>query len=219
MEDRRTFIKHGLLLCAGAGGLLAVRAESAPKKRPDGQWTMVVDSALCTGCNACMVACKLQHNTEKGKFNTHVVEEEKGTFPHASLGFSPTLCHHCDDAPCVKACPTGASAKDPCGAVTMDWSLCNGCGSCLPTCPHNARFADSRFGNRADKCDLCLDRISQGLQPACVENCASGARTFGRSDGPNEAFAGQVEKIRRHNENDSNGAVLFCKGNTGGTQA
>lgn len=189
MENRRQFIKNGLLLCLGAGG--AVLSQSSCKfPGADGKtWGMIIDQSRCSGCQSCMVACKLQNKTVPGSFNTKISDVEEGNYPEARLLFTPSLCLHCTDAPCVSACPTKAAFVHESGLVMTDWNLCDGNGACIEACPFDARFHDSRFDGKSDKCDLCINRISQGLAPACVENCPSGARIFGRFDKPEGEFA------------------------------
>lgn len=195
MENRRQFIKNGLILCLGAGG--AVLSQSACEfPGSDGKtWGMVIDQSRCSGCQSCMVACKLQNATVPGSFNTHIGESEHGDFPEARIRFTPTLCLHCSDAPCVSACPTKAAFVHESGLVMTDWNRCDGNGACVEACPYDARFHDTRFAEKTDKCDLCINRISQGLSPACVENCPSGARIFGRMDKPEGEFARYLDLL------------------------
>ncbi|MEH0021460.1 MAG: 4Fe-4S dicluster domain-containing protein [Desulfobacter sp.] len=189
METRRQFIKNGLFICMGTGAILGVAPKTAFPASGEKQWGMVIDSKRCSGCQACMVACKLQSATAPDCFNTRIREAEMGTYPDTGLAFFADLCRHCARPACVDACPSGAAAVHPSGLVMTDWGRCNGCGECIDACPFQARFSDPRFSNRADKCDLCIYRITRGMAPACVENCASGARIFGRLDTPQGEFA------------------------------
>jgi Fe-S-cluster-containing dehydrogenase component len=97
----------------------------------------------------------------------------------------PRSCLHCDDAPCVTVCPTGASfkrAED--GIVLVNEADCMGCGLCAWACPYGAREVDVAAGIMK-KCTLCVDRIHDEArapddrQPACVRTCPTGARHFG----------------------------------------
>ena len=92
---------------------------------------------------------------------------------------------HCEDAPCVTVCPTGASYKrteDGIVLVNEDW--CIGCGLCAWACPYGAREMDEVAGVMK-KCTLCVDRIynenipEEDREPACVRSCPAGARHFG----------------------------------------
>nr|WP_320015273.1 4Fe-4S dicluster domain-containing protein [uncultured Desulfobacter sp.] len=198
MENRRQFIKNGLVVVIGAGGLsLGACASHVSSFLPSKgkKWGMIIDVSRCSGCQSCMVACKLQNKTMPGQFNTTVSDYETGAYPAAQFSFDIEMCHHCKPAPCVDACPTGAAFTHESGLVLTDWNLCDGNGACIDACPFDARFHDIRFSGKTDKCDLCLERISQGLVPACVENCSSNARIFGRFDQPEGEFAEYLAQI------------------------
>jgi len=189
MESRRQFIKNGLIVVIGAGGLSMGAAHADAFLPSTGKkWGMIIDVSRCLGCQSCMVACKLQNKTVNGHFNTAVHDREEGQYPAAKFTFDVQICHHCASAPCVDACPTGAAFTHESGLVLTDWNWCDGNGTCIDACPFDARFHDARFNGKADKCDLCLGRISQNLVPACVENCPSNARIFGRFDQPEGEF-------------------------------
>ena len=107
----------------------------------------------------------------------------------------PVLCNHCENPPCVRVCPTKATFKrESDGVVVMDYHRCIGCRFCLAACPYGARsfnFFDPRefieevnlkFARRTkgvvEKCNFCEERLSEGLEPACVE-VSNGILTFG----------------------------------------
>ena len=97
----------------------------------------------------------------------------------------PRSCLHCEDAPCVTVCPTGASYKRvEDGIVLVNESACIGCGLCAWACPYGARELDAEAGVMK-KCTLCVDRIynenlpEEDREPACVRTCPTGARHFG----------------------------------------
>ena len=89
-------------------------------------------------------------------------------------------CQHCDNAPCVMVCPTGAAYKDEqTGIVDVHKEKCVGCGYCLLACPYQVRFFNPKDGS-ADKCNFCRDtNLAQGKLPACVESCPTTALIFG----------------------------------------
>lgn len=133
----------------------------------------------CIGCCACQVACKDLHDLLPGEFFRRVVEL---TLPGGETRFYSGACCHCQDPACVAACPNGAFTKAPDGTVLHDAGLCIGCGKCLWSCPFGA-ISLSRQHGTAQKCDGCLDRRAQGLEPACTAACVNGSLCFGTTDG------------------------------------
>jgi sulfite dehydrogenase (quinone) subunit SoeB len=162
---------------------------------------LVIDLDTCVGCHACVIACK-GWNTENYGAPLSDLEPygaaPEGSFLNRIHSFEvtpkegapvvvhfPKSCLHCDDAPCVTVCPTGASykrAED--GIVLVNESDCIGCGLCAWACPYGAREMDGAEGVMK-KCTLCVDRIynenlpSEDREPACVRTCPAGARHFG----------------------------------------
>lgn len=182
---RRHFLVQGALgVAAVAAGLVKVSAAPTVPK-----WAMVIDLNRCTGCQACVIACKAQNDTAPKHFNTKVVVSEyrkKGDF--RSL-FTPIQCNHCDQPPCVEVCSENATFKLANGIVVTDWHRCTGKQSCVAACPYGARHADPRHGQKVDKCDFCLHLLEKGLKPACVTACGPGARLFGDANHPQGEFA------------------------------
>jgi len=169
---------------------------STPKKMG-----LVIDLDTCVGCHACVTACK-GWNTENygaplsdtdaygadpvGTFlnRVHAYEVTPAEGTPFTVHF-PKSCLHCEDAPCVTVCPTGASykrAED--GIVLVNEDHCIGCGLCAWACPYGARELDAVAGVMK-KCTLCVDRIYNETLPevdrvpACVRTCPAGARHFG----------------------------------------
>ncbi len=148
---------------------------------------MVIIGDRCIGCDACYVACKTDWDVPalKEAYRTKVWEVE-GEDQHGNptIGFLPTLCNHCDNAPCVDVCPTGASFKrDEDGIVLVEPDMCIGCKACMLACPYDARYYDEE-AQTVDKCTFCLPRTSQGLDPACVTTCVGESRNFGDLNDP-----------------------------------
>lgn len=169
------------------------------------RYGMVIDLKQCIGCHACTLACKVENATKPGIFWNKVFDEEEGEYPSVRRYFLPRLCMHCEDAPCVEACPTGASHKREDGIVLCDYDKCVGCKYCILACPYGARYfnEDKRgyFGDKltpneeigyqkhalgtVEKCHFCVDRVERGEEPACVLACLTRARIFGDLDDPN----------------------------------
>ncbi|HFQ90387.1 MAG TPA: 4Fe-4S dicluster domain-containing protein [Desulfobulbus sp.] len=147
------------------------------------KYVMVIDQARCVGCMACVVACTLENSVPPEHYRTRVIEMVTGDFLNLRSEMRPELCNHCDDAPCVTVCPTGASHHKPDGTVQIDRSKCVGCKACIAACPYNARYINEEHGY-ADKCSFCEQRLRVGKQPACVATCIGKSRIFGDLNDP-----------------------------------
>jgi formate dehydrogenase iron-sulfur subunit len=95
--------------------------------------------------------------------------------------FMSDVCHHCTNAGCMDACPTGALIRTEFGTVVLQPDICNGCGYCVPSCPFGVVDRDHVDG-RAAKCTLCYDRLEDGLEPACAKACPTDSIQFGVYD-------------------------------------
>lgn len=137
------------------------------------------DISRCSGCMACMVACFDQNDMPAdGSTFRHVSRIEMGTYPAVTIRYVSLACMHCGEAPCIVVCPTRALCKRPGdGVVEVHQNLCIGCHSCAIVCP----FGAPQFpkGTTMRKCDLCVERVSRGLEPACVRTCPTRALRFG----------------------------------------
>jgi molybdopterin-containing oxidoreductase family iron-sulfur binding subunit len=172
---------------------------------------MVFDLKACIGCNACVVACKQENSLPDGVFFTRTLSHEYGEYPNVKRVYIPTICNQCEDAPCEKVCPSGATYTREDGIVMVDGEKCIGCSSCAVACPYDMRtmlsgetLLKGLFGRgeltpfekqgytrfapgTAVKCDFCSQRVDAGLQPACVSTCPTNARIFGDLDNPDSA--------------------------------
>ncbi|MGC9195468.1 MAG: 4Fe-4S dicluster domain-containing protein [Syntrophobacteraceae bacterium] len=134
------------------------------------------DQNRCIGCMACEVHCKTENNVPVGPGLCKIVavgpRAVKGV---ARINFVFMPCFHCEVPWCVSACPTGAMRKrEKDGVVFVEASQCIGCKACVTACPWGAPQWDGAAG-RVIKCDLCKDRLDEGLAPACVTGCTTGA--------------------------------------------
>ena len=176
---------------------------------------MVIDLKKCIGCHSCAVACKLNNNLPEGMWWNRVLTQggetmdtAAGTYPDKlKLSHLPVNCQHCEDAPCVKACPVGASYKAEDGTVQIDYDKCIGCRMCMAACPYDARSfnwqepeyplshavgeadAPRHQGHIVEKCTFCKNRRERGEVPACMELCLGRARYWGDLDDPESDVA------------------------------
>ena len=158
---------------------------------------MAIDTRRCVGCMDCVVACKTENQVPEGFCRNWVVQEVRGAFPELRMEIRSERCNHCDDAPCVSACPTGASHVEPLGrTVQIDKELCVGCKACLAACPYGARSIHP--DGTADKCTFCMHRVETGDEPACVAVCPSRALHFGDLDDPKSEVARLIASRPHH---------------------
>jgi len=101
-------------------------------------------------------------------------------------------CNHCENAPCVRCCPTGASYIAEGGVVLVEHKKCIGCAACIESCPYDARFFHP--DGYVDKCTFCLHRVKKGQQPACVAVCPTKCMYFGDLDDPSSAISRILQK-------------------------
>ena len=179
---------------------------------------MLIDVTKCMGCRACQVACKqwnklpgekteftgsYQNPKELSKDTWTLIQFTESCAPNEDPGkqddmkwmFRKRACCHCGDASCLKACPTGAIRKSPEGIVYIEQSLCAGCKYCMESCPFDVPKPDHEAGT-AIKCRLCIDRVSNGLKPACASACSTGAITYGNWKGLRRDGEARVAEIR-----------------------
>lgn len=191
--DPQTPIPHEAEITAGT------------RVEPGRSYGFFTDTTLCIGCKACEVACKEWNNLpaddlgltgnsydNTGGLSAHTwrhvtflermeVEGERATSmpPYQSNWLMMSdVCKHCDPAPCMEACPTGALFRTEFDTVVVQQDICNGCGYCVPACPFGVVELASEDG-KAHKCTLCYDRLKGGLEPACAKACPTDSIQFG----------------------------------------
>jgi Fe-S-cluster-containing dehydrogenase component len=174
---------------------------SLPDREPETKLGLVIDLDICVGCHACAVNCKEWnaggHSAPLTDYDPYGADpsgvwfnrihsfEVTGADGDGRTVHFPKSCLHCEDAPCVTVCPTGASYKrEEDGIVLVNADTCIGCKLCSWACPYGAREYDTDHGVMK-KCTLCIDKIYnetldvESRVPACVSTCPAGARHFG----------------------------------------
>ncbi len=191
--ERREFLKIGLAITGvlAGGGVLSLVSDihkvfASPKEfskkypyKP--HYSMVIQSDRCIACEFCVAACVITNDIPDYGYRTAILERELPMAVGQKREFIPILCNHCNNPPCVRACPTKATYKDKQnGIVMMDYKKCIGCKTCILACPYSARYFNEE-SHAIDKCNFCLDsRLSRGEKlPACVEACPQEVRVFG----------------------------------------
>lgn len=151
------------------------------------EMAMLHDIARCSACRACMVACKQWHDLPadmstpfEGQYQSHATltpttwtlirmterTDDKGKF---NWDFVKTQCMHCGDPACAKGCPEEAIDKLASGAVVINEEKCVGCGYCVANCPFDVPKINPQT-HKSTKCDLCFDRIEEGITPSCAKD-------------------------------------------------
>jgi Fe-S-cluster-containing dehydrogenase component len=185
-----------------------------------------LDISRCIGCRRCVYACVEENNQSRdpqihwirvlefereSAIRSINLEDGNAYYDHEQVPapgkfYLPMACMHCEDSPCSKVCPTGATWQEPDGIVVIDYDWCIGCRYCMAACPYGARHFNwgepnvpaeeinpdmHLLGNRprskgvVEKCTFCIQRVRKGRYPACLEACPVGARKFGNLLDPN----------------------------------
>ncbi len=187
--SRRRFLAGAGVLAVGGLSIPLVLAQR--ESRAGVRLGMVHDETRCIGCTACMDACRTVNQVPESVSRLEIIRRgPTGEFPEARYRFFRHSCQHCDRAPCVAVCPTGASYRDMAtGIVDVHADLCVGCQYCIVACPYQVRFIHPET-RAADKCDFCRKtRLQQGKPPACVEACPTKALIFGNLEDPDSDIA------------------------------
>ncbi|MFA5516164.1 MAG: 4Fe-4S dicluster domain-containing protein [Desulfuromonadales bacterium] len=191
----------------------------------------LIDTTRCTACRSCQVACKQWNKLEsEATVNRGSYENPPNLTPHLYNQirfieaekdgdlrwlFLNKRCMHCTEAGCIKVCPSaGALYRTPEGLVAYNQDKCIGCNYCVNGCPFDVpRYTEE---NKVTKCHACLDRVSNGLQPACTKTCPTGALRFGDRDQLIALAKGKGQKL--YGENDLGGlGVMYVLDDSPGT--
>ncbi len=170
--------------------------KEARKGIPGRHFVMVVDLSRCRNARKCIKACDHHHQLTPDRPFIKVLrmQDNKASSPY----WMPKKCFHCDNPPCVKVCPVGATYKRSDALVLIDNKRCIGCRFCMAACPYSARVFNwgkpkpqstdhsyspetsvpSQIGT-VEKCDFCPDMLRQDKVPHCITACPNGALYFG----------------------------------------
>lgn len=158
--------------------------------------TVMVKTENCVGCRHCELACSLEHSSLDNTYELFQQKPPLSARIDVRTGIDllnfPLRCQHCDPAPCLEICPSGAISRDrPTETVQVNDDDCISCGMCAMVCPYSAItfpvYREKMPGTEkvkasAYKCDDCLERRQEGDIPACTEACRTGALEFGEID-------------------------------------
>lgn len=162
------------------------------------QWAMVIDLDRCTGCEACVVACRTENNVPssgpeeaaRGRSINWIRVERyfEGEYPDVRARFVPVLCQHCEEAPCEPVCPVYATYHNEEGLSAQIYNRCVGTRYCANNCPYSVRFfnffdaqwdeplwkalnpeVSVRTRGVMEKCTFCIQRINKGKERAKEE--------------------------------------------------
>ena len=142
---------------------------------------IAVEIERCMGCKSCEIACAVEHSSSKDIQSIVKDGEKPGSRVNVEaygLKAVPVNCNHCDEPACLVACPTGAIYREQDGGpVLFDNERCIGCKMCVQACPFGVITVRSD-GRGVLKCDLCIERLADGREPACVTACPTKALRF-----------------------------------------
>jgi Fe-S-cluster-containing dehydrogenase component len=179
------------------------------------------NAATCIGCYTCQIACKDEHcgndwmpyarpQPETGQFWLKLNECIRGTMPQVKVAYVPVLCMHCDDAPCIAACPSGAISQRADGLVWIDPLKCTGKQLCIPSCPYGAIYFNQDL-SLAQKCTGCAHLLDRGwpiTEPRCTDACPPECLKFGEESDLSAEIA-QGERLTPDSGDTPNTRVYY----------
>jgi formate dehydrogenase iron-sulfur subunit len=202
----------------------------SPSVRETAKVAKLIDISKCIGCKACQSACmewndlhEMVGNNTGTYDNPRDLTENSWTVmkffevePNGKLEWliRKDGCMHCADPGCLKACPSpGAIVQYSNGIVDFHEENCIGCGYCVTGCPFNVPRI-SKKDSKAYKCTLCSDRVSVGLEPACIKTCPTGALVFGTKEDMKDHAEERIADLK---ERGYQNAALYDPAGVGGT--
>jgi len=214
---------------------LAIKRISAspdppPTHRTSPEYSKLIDMSRCIGCKGCEVACKewndlrAEPTTNFGSYQSH---EDLSSDTWLLMRFNEVeidgnlnwliakdACHHCAEPGCLFACPSpGAIVQYENGIVDFNQENCIGCQYCVAGCP----FDIPRFDNttrKVYKCNMCIDRVESGLEPACAKTCPTNAISWGTKE---DMLALAEEKVQKLKQRGFANAAVYDPPGVGGT--
>jgi molybdopterin-containing oxidoreductase family iron-sulfur binding subunit len=165
---------------------------------PNKKFVMVIDLSRCKNARKCISKCQKMHDLtpEDEWIKVFLMQDSSDTAPY----WFPKPCFHCNQPPCVKVCPVGATYKRTDGLVLIDNDRCIGCKFCMTACPYSSRVfqwkepeydkttSDATYSPESSvpskvgtvgKCDFCADSSRKGKLPDCATGCPNGVIFFG----------------------------------------
>jgi len=188
--NRRSFVKT-----LGAVSLAALPSEKIYAQDNDEEkefMGILVDTTMCVGCRACEEACAESNGFPEPDLDDSVLEKERKTSitQYSVINryevddeeiFVKKQCMHCSQPACAAACLTKAMLKKEEGPVIWREDKCMGCRFCMVSCPFDIpKFEYDEWNPKIQKCNMCWERLKEGEQPACVEECPAEAIIFGK---------------------------------------
>ncbi len=203
----------GVMLYGIARAQTAAARETGSAVTSAVRWGLLIDVNRCgSGCDACVSACSEEHGLkghDRPQTDVQWIRKVNVHNPRTGLNQSfPVMCQHCANPPCVDVCPTGASFKRADGIVLVDRHRCIGCRYCMMACPYKARsFVHEEVEDQkphtprgkgtVEGCTLCVHRVDDNRQPACVEACdrtGGKAMLFGDLKDPGSEISRRVSR-------------------------
>ena len=194
------------------------------------EYSKLVDISRCIGCKGCEVACKEWNELKSeptanfGSYQSHK-DLTPNTwllmrFKEIEVGenlqwlIKKDACLHCEDPGCLYACPApGAIVQYTNGIVDFNQENCIGCQYCVTGCPFDIPRYSAKT-KTVSKCNMCIDRVEAGLEPACVKTCPTNAISWGSKSDMVAKAEQQVEVLKKRGYEH---AMVYDPPGVGGT--